>query len=102
MRVLVSGILAALIVFMVHGCVEADDLKKKTNIYHQESTVVSIGQCDGGKCGVSVRSKNTGEVVFATLSQPAAIGQTVYQMCWTEKARGNMCYVNYSTQKEMP
>lgn len=100
MRVILSFILAFCITFIVSSCIDSEEQSRKFNIYHQEATVVTIGQCDANSCGVGVKSSNSGEVEYIKIGEPVSLNQTVYRMCWTEKKRGNMCYLKYSTQKE--
>lgn len=99
MRVIVSGVVAFVLMFLLFGKVDNDNDSKKTKIYHIEATVTSTGQCDKGKCGIAVKN-TSGVIEYVTIDKPVAVGQTLYKMCWTEKRRGNMCYLHYSTEKE--
>lgn len=67
---------------------------ERTNIHYNEAIVTSIGQCNEGVCSYTYKTE-FGSIEQGTSRNPVSIGQTIYQECWFEKARGDRCYVNY-------
>lgn len=74
------------------------DSHEKHDIYYNTAQVVGLGQCSKNQCSFQYQT-STGETKFGVSDSPVSLGQEVYQMCWTEKARGHMCYVNYDVRK---
>lgn len=77
---------------------------EKHNIRYNSVKVVGIGQCSNKRKSSSAECafwyEDGNSTQFAISDNPVSIGQIVYQMCWTEKARGDRCYVNYQTSKQ--
>ncbi len=70
------------------------DQHKKLNVHYNEAIVTSIGQCNEGRCSYTYKTE-FGSIEQGSSREPVSIGQTVYQECWFEKARGDRCYVIY-------
>lgn len=67
---------------------------KKQNVHYNGAVVISIGQCNEGRCSYTYKT-DSGFIENGTSIEPVSIGQKVYQECWFEEARGDRCYVNY-------
>lgn len=92
------------IIFSISGVVWYNTVQhEKHDIRYNSVLVVGIGQCkNNGKSSAecSFWYKDGNSTQYAISEDPVSIGQVVYQMCWTEKARGDRCYVNYQTSKQ--
>lgn len=74
------------------------DGKRQYDIYYNTGQVTELGQCSKTECSYTYKDKN-GEEHFASYHNPVSVGQLVYQMCWSEKVRGDRCYVEYHPSK---
>lgn len=93
-----SAIISILIIICINW-VEADSKSSEhQNVYYNAGKIVGVGQCKSGECSFQYKNKD-GELKFAISNKPVSIGQLVYQECWYEEARGNMCYVDYQPSK---
>lgn len=71
---------------------------EKYNIYYNSAVVIELGQCSKSECSFKYKTPK-GEIMFGTSDSPVSVGQIVYQQCWTEKERGDRCYISYSPFK---
>ncbi|SOK58384.1 hypothetical protein [Yersinia phage fHe-Yen9-04] len=93
-----SIILSFLIVYAMSWAVSSSKGTEKQRIYSNTGVVVALGQCKNGECSFQYTDKNN-SLQYATSSTPVSIGQLVYQQCWYEEVKGNLCYTEYQPSK---
>ncbi|USL83550.1 hypothetical protein A4_474 [Escherichia phage A4] len=92
-----SFIITSVIFLVVFWFFYHQDQTKHRNIYYRTAVVTDIGQCEENTCSFTYKTED-GSIKYGASSKPVSVGQIVYNECWTEKARGHRCYVDYEPQ----
>lgn len=94
MKLIIAFIITSIIMYITYSIVDSVESKEQTNVHYNTAVVTELGQCNKTDCSYTYKT-STGEIRVGTTRGPVSLNQMVYQKCWTEKARGDRCYVNY-------
>ena len=94
-RMLTCAVVAGCVTYIAASAYTAVLDREKHNITYNTAEVLSVGQCDNKRCSYSYKTSQ-GEYRNSVTTEPVSVGQVLYQQCWTERKRGDRCYVTYS------